>query len=270
MSGGLFDRVDEKRNGLLDAVELAEAFRDCEWTGCSVTLEACEEFLRRYAADGTHLTREEFSALWDQATRLYAKADSDGDGRVSVEDLLRESEGYDRVRAARMFELLDAADQGYVTFPEFFFGVDLRSATLKDALMRFSLSPSRSMLPWHPSENTNKVFLCGSVAGMVSKTAVAPISRLVLLQQLNPRPEVGSWTLLRQMRNTAGWLALFRGNMVSTFKVAPTAAVSMGTYMKLREHVDSPFVCGLMAGGLAALVMVPVENVRVHISKLVS
>ncbi len=269
MSEKVFERMDVDHNGLVDAVELAEAFRERDWSGCHVTVEACETFLARYAADGSHLTRAEFVLLWDQATRLFAQADRDGDGRVTCDDLLREGEGYDRVRAARMFERLDTSDLGAISFPEFFFGIDLRSGTLKDALVRFSYSSSHSMLPWHPSEDARKVFLCGSAAGMLSKTAVAPLSRLVLLQQLNSRPDVGSWQLLRQMQRADGWMALFRGNLVSTFKVAPTAAVSMGTYVKLRERIDSPLLCGFIAGALASFVMVPVENVRVNIAKMV-
>ena len=267
MSAEVFERLDIDHNGVVDAVELAEAFR--QDARVEVTVASCEAFLARYAADGAHLTRGEFVGLWDQARRLFEQADSDGDGEVTCEDLLRESSGYDRVHAARLLERLDANGEGTVNFAEFLFGLDLRAPTLQVALMHFNVGSSYSMLPWHPAEDPRKVLLCGSAAGVLAKTAVAPLSRLVLLQQLNSRPDVGSWQLLREMRAAGGWQALFRGNLVSTFKVAPTAAISMGTYMKLRERIDSPLVCGLIAGGLATLFMVPMENVRVSFSKLV-
>ncbi|KAJ3158343.1 hypothetical protein HK101_001328 [Irineochytrium annulatum] len=73
--------------------------------------------------------------------------------------------------------------------------------------------------------------LAGAVAGAVSRTSVAPLERLKILQQT--RHIQGTGGLLRAfgaMLRADGVLGMFRGNGINVLRIAPYSAVQFSTY----------------------------------------
>jgi hypothetical protein len=119
----------------------------------------------------------------------------------------------------------------------------------------------------NPNERMTK-FLCGGIAGAISRTAVAPFERLKILMQTNsfvPTYPTQRITLLHGFQSiwrTEGWRGLMRGNALNVLRIAPTTAVQflvndeikeLFVYLKGKDvNVDSlSFLERLAAGSLA-------------------
>ncbi|EFJ37138.1 hypothetical protein SELMODRAFT_23827, partial [Selaginella moellendorffii] len=123
-----------------------------------------------------------------------------------------------------------------------------------------------------------KNFLCGGFAGLVSRTAVAPLD-LIKTHLITSHGVHGyhksATDIFCEIWERDGWLGLFRGNGVNCIRVAPCKAIELCTFEVVKKMLSSqgnPF-CGVaapVAGGAAGmagtLATYPLELIRTRIS----
>ncbi|KAF7266640.1 hypothetical protein GWI33_020135 [Rhynchophorus ferrugineus] len=134
------------------------------------------------------------------------------------------------------------------------------------------------------SAQINMVFknlLCGGIAGMVSKTTVAPLDRVKILLQAYNHHHVnnGVFTGLNHIIKKEGYIALYKGNGAQMVRIFPYAAAqftSFELYKKYlsgvfgpKSHIDK-FVAGASAGLTAVLLTYPLDTVRARLAFQIS
>lgn len=119
-----------------------------------------------------------------------------------------------------------------------------------------------------------KTLFSGLVAGLVSRTAVAPFERVVIIKQTSMseyNSKEGIFTILRNMHQNEGVKGFFRGNAANCFRIAPTTAIEFFLYDLFKiEMARLPFlseklryaVSGGMAGVVAYSVAYPIDVVK--------
>ncbi|XP_044737839.1 graves disease carrier protein homolog [Chrysoperla carnea] len=128
----------------------------------------------------------------------------------------------------------------------------------------------------------NFYFVCknlfaGGVAGMCSKTTVAPLDRVkILLQAHNSHyATYGAISGLRRIIKHESVLALYKGNGAQMVRIFPYAATQFtafeiykkyfGRVMKTTSHLDK-FVAGSMAGVTAVTLTYPLDTIRARLA----
>jgi solute carrier family 25 phosphate transporter 23/24/25/41 len=119
--------------------------------------------------------------------------------------------------------------------------------------------------------------LCGGVAGIVSRTATAPIDRLKIIAQAAPTggtpPGLGA--TMRQVVKEGGVTAFFRGNGANCVKIAPETGVKFVAFDLLKSSlaadpsnvtVAERFVAGGLAGATAQCVIYPLEIAKTRLA----
>lgn len=138
----------------------------------------------------------------------------------------------------------------------------------------------RVKLMWENAE-TAKFLLAGAVAGVVSRTAVAPLEAIATVQMVTG----GSQGLLAELTNLytkGGFMGFFNGNFANCLKVAPTRGIQffafeslktrLITYKRTRDNLAedvevniSPIerlVAGGLSGVAASCLVYPLEVVK--------
>ncbi|KAF5270713.1 hypothetical protein FQA39_LY01451 [Lamprigera yunnana] len=122
-----------------------------------------------------------------------------------------------------------------------------------------------------------KNFAAGGIAGMVSKSSVAPLDRVkILLQAHNPHHERnGVLKALKHIVQQESLKALYKGNgaqMVRIFPYAATQFTSFEIYKKKlskffgpNSHIDK-FVAGAGAGVTAVALTYPLDTIRARLA----
>lgn len=138
----------------------------------------------------------------------------------------------------------------------------------------------RARLLWENAD-TAKFLLAGAVAGIVSRTAVAPLEAIATVQMVTGGSK-GLFCELSDLLKHEGFKGFFKGNFANCLKVAPTRGVQFFAFESLktrlvqykRTHNDIPEdvdvslspVERLVAGGLAGIVasslVYPLEVVK--------
>ncbi|KAG7383511.1 hypothetical protein PHYPSEUDO_003604 [Phytophthora pseudosyringae] len=132
----------------------------------------------------------------------------------------------------------------------------------------------------------SKSFLAGGMAGIVAKSALAPLDRVKILFQVNDQQKFNFRNAARMARNIYvqdGFHALFRGNMLNIFRVIPYAGLQHSGFDFFRHKfhaynfrkaerdgsADMPklsnlqlVTAGSLAGGLSLVVAYPLDIVR--------
>ncbi|XP_017782881.1 PREDICTED: graves disease carrier protein homolog [Nicrophorus vespilloides] len=136
------------------------------------------------------------------------------------------------------------------------------------------------------SENKNVEFivknLCaGGIAGMVSKTTVAPLDRVKILLQAHNRHHErhGVFTGMKHIVTSESPLALYKGNgaqMVRIFPYAATQFTSFEIYKKYLSGVFGPnshfdkFLAGAGAGLTSVSLTYPLDTIRARLAFQIS
>jgi len=114
-----------------------------------------------------------------------------------------------------------------------------------------------------------KSLVAGGVAGGVSRTAVAPLERLKILQQVGQGADAakyrGLWNGLRCMAQTEGFRGMFKGNGTNCVRIVPNSAVKFLTYETLskewirqrRRVMQQPGMCSVSLACLPQLLRAP-------------
>lgn len=123
---------------------------------------------------------------------------------------------------------------------------------------------------------TAKLLVAGGVAGVISRTATAPLDRLKMLLQVNDAER--RMTIKEGIKRMAGEgtvRAFFKGNGTNVIKIAPETAIKLTTndiYKRIvasdPEEITPPqrMVAGAMAGATAQIIIYPLELVKTRLA----
>ncbi|XP_046987959.1 graves disease carrier protein-like isoform X2 [Schistocerca americana] len=122
-----------------------------------------------------------------------------------------------------------------------------------------------------------KSLLAGGVAGMCSKTAVAPLDRIKILLQAHNKhyKHLGVFSGLRHIVRKERFFALYKGNgaqMVRIFPYAATQFTAFELYSKALTSLLGPghhaakFVAGSCAGVTAVALTYPLDTIRARLA----
>ncbi|KAK6626536.1 hypothetical protein RUM44_009009 [Polyplax serrata] len=122
-----------------------------------------------------------------------------------------------------------------------------------------------------------KSFLAGGVAGMCSKTAVAPLDRIKILLQAHNKhyKNHGVFSGLREIIARENFLALYKGNGAQMVRIFPYAAVQFTSYEVYKKYLPlffgkhshiAKFLSGSSAGVTAVCLTYPLDTIRARLA----
>lgn len=125
-----------------------------------------------------------------------------------------------------------------------------------------------------------KNLLAGGIAGMCSKTTVAPLDRIKILLQAHSEHyrHLGVFSGLRHIVHKESFLALYKGNgaqMVRIFPYAATQFTAFEIYKKYLAKIHShpkyfrhadKFIAGAAAGVTAVTLTYPLDTIRARLA----
>lgn len=122
-----------------------------------------------------------------------------------------------------------------------------------------------------------KSLVAGGVAGMCSKTTVAPLDRVkILLQAQNKHyKHLGVFSGLKEIVQREAFFALYKGNFAQMIRIFPYAAMQftafelykkyLGGLFQNYTHIDK-FLAGSAAGVTAVTITYPLDTIRARLA----
>ncbi|KAG8042679.1 hypothetical protein G9C98_005314 [Cotesia typhae] len=122
-----------------------------------------------------------------------------------------------------------------------------------------------------------KSLIAGGVAGMCSKTTVAPLDRIKILLQAHSHhyKHLGVFSGLKEIILKEKFFALYKGNFAQMIRIFPYAATQytsfemykkyMGTIFGKNSHIDK-FFAGSSAGVTAVTLTYPLDTIRARLA----
>lgn len=123
-----------------------------------------------------------------------------------------------------------------------------------------------------------KQLLCGGIAGVISRTAVAPIdlikTHLITSHGLRGAKK-SALTICTEIIEQSGWKGLFRGNLVNCIRVAPNKAIELCVFEMVRRALNkeghplknlAATIAGGAAGMAGTIATYPLELIRTRLS----
>ncbi|KAJ6647274.1 Graves disease carrier protein [Pseudolycoriella hygida] len=134
-----------------------------------------------------------------------------------------------------------------------------------------------------PNTNMEFVFknlLAGGVAGMCSKTTVAPLDRIKILLQAHSThyKHLGVFSGLHNIVRKESFLALYKGNGAQMVRIFPYAAIQFTSFEIYKKYLGSiipsttfikhsdKFVAGAAAGVSAVFLTYPLDTIRARLA----
>lgn len=120
------------------------------------------------------------------------------------------------------------------------------------------------------SQESNLLFLAGGTAGIVAKTAMAPLERVKLLHQAGLR-ETSVWETLLRVKHVEGLKGLWKGNLSSCYRVFPNKGImftmndclnSSNSLFRGLPSWSIPMLSGAVAGAAADALTYPLDLSR--------
>lgn len=120
-------------------------------------------------------------------------------------------------------------------------------------------------------------FLAGGGAGACAKTAVAPVERVKVLQQvqgLTHSQYRGIWRTAADIVHVYGWRSLYCGNGANVARVFPVHAMKFGLMDFFKQWIADParpsagqlMLAGMCAGLVQQTATMPLEGIRTRLS----
>ncbi|KAK0083895.1 hypothetical protein PV325_007982 [Microctonus aethiopoides] len=122
-----------------------------------------------------------------------------------------------------------------------------------------------------------KSLLAGGIAGMCSKTAVAPLDRIKILLQAHSGhyKHFGVFSGLKEIIKHEKFIALYKGNFAQMIRIFPYAATQytsfeiykkyLGNIVGKNSHIDKLFA-GSCAGVTAVTLTYPLDTIRARLA----
>lgn len=119
--------------------------------------------------------------------------------------------------------------------------------------------------------------LAGGVAGMLSKTTVAPLDRIKILLQAHNRHHTSHGVIrgIRHIIQHEGFFALYKGNGAQMVRIFPYAATQFTSFELYKRYLSSifgsgshtdKFVAGAGAGVTAVTLTYPLDTIRARLA----
>lgn len=124
-------------------------------------------------------------------------------------------------------------------------------------------------------------FICGGLAGALSRTCTAPLDRIKVILQvqgcksqtiLGQTEELGARGVLRKMIAEGGGRSLWRGNMINCCKIVPENGLRLALFELLqlyiphsRDNLYTKFACGALTGAVVQTTMFPIELIKTRV-----
>lgn len=115
----------------------------------------------------------------------------------------------------------------------------------------------------------------GGVAGAVSRTCTAPLDRLKVFLQVDPKKQRIN-DCFQNMLREGGIKGLWRGNGINVLKIAPESAIKFAAYEQIKRLIkgDSKealsiyerFCAGALAGGFSQTAIYPLEVLKTRLA----
>jgi solute carrier family 25 phosphate transporter 23/24/25/41 len=128
----------------------------------------------------------------------------------------------------------------------------------------------------HHTRRTAKLLMAGGLAGVVSRTATAPLDRLKMLLQVNDATKRMTMREgIRRMAQEGTLKSFFKGNGANVIKIAPETAIKLTSndiYKRMLvsdpEDITPPqrMLAGAMAGATAQAIIYPLEMVKTRLA----
>ncbi|KAE8747626.1 hypothetical protein FOCC_FOCC005605 [Frankliniella occidentalis] len=131
------------------------------------------------------------------------------------------------------------------------------------------------------NQDQYKTLLSGGIAGMCSKTTVAPLDRIKILFQAHNShyKNLGVWSGLNAIRKNEGFMALYKGNGAQMVRIFPYAAIQFTAFEQYKKTFKSflgtdtvlgafavKFGAGACAGTTAVTATYPLDTVRARLA----
>ncbi|XP_012249514.1 graves disease carrier protein homolog isoform X1 [Bombus impatiens] len=122
-----------------------------------------------------------------------------------------------------------------------------------------------------------KSLIAGGVAGMCSKTTVAPLDRIKILLQAHNKhyKHLGVFSGLKEIIQREQFIALYKGNYAQMIRIFPYAATQFTTFELYKKylgdlfgthtHIDK-FLAGSAAGVTAVTLTYPLDVIRARLA----
>lgn len=107
----------------------------------------------------------------------------------------------------------------------------------------------------------------GATAGAISRTFVAPLERLKVINQVKPETtNISIYSNLVKIYKNEGFRGLFSGNLTNCIRVVPKSGVQFMSFNWAKRFTDSNFMAGGVSGLITASSLYPLELVRTRLS----
>lgn len=269
----IFDEADRNRDGIIHFDELlsfvrqredeiAAAFSRLTPRGATndITFESLKYALSDLGVDATDR----------QVAAFLTHLDRDETGSVSIEEFTSFVYLLPRVDVAAAFETWLSNHVG---------------------VLDTDAEPGQTMIASEPTTGSRAsdlaVFVAGAVAGVVSRTATAPLDRLKMLMQVGGAARNGSaegvtplrpngvLSGLRAIYRQGGFLAFFQGNTANVIKVMPESGVKFWAYDAAKAvicadprhpRVQERLMAGAFAGAASCVAIYPLEVAKTRLA----
>ncbi|XP_076755389.1 solute carrier family 25 member 16 [Xylocopa sonorina] len=122
-----------------------------------------------------------------------------------------------------------------------------------------------------------KSLIAGGLAGMCSKTTVAPLDRIKILLQAHNKhyKHLGVFSGLKEVIQRERFLALYKGNFAQMIRIFPYAATQFTTFELYKKHLGGlfgkhnhidKFLAGSAAGVTAVILTYPLDIIRARLA----
>ena len=262
----IFKEADRNGDGALDYAEMIEYVRQRE-------NELADTFARLTANGSDDISFADLKAELHslgvmandrQIARFLARLDTDDSGTVSQAEFSAFVSLLPRVDVAAAFESWLAARVG---------GLDTGAEPGQVESSAVTNEPVAAQA------SSQAVFLSGAIAGVISRTATAPLDRLKMLMQVGTkwapvRPEGVVEGLLAIYRQ-GGSPAFFQGNTANCIKVMPESGVKFLAYDAAkvvfcadvrRPRMHERLMAGASAGAASCIAIYPLEVAKTRLA----
>jgi len=295
----LFHQLDANGDGRIDMQELYDGLNSLGYH--HISKEHVEEFLRHSDVDGSgDLNMKEFvSYLQDHTKKLhivFSKLDQNKDGAICINEIV---EGFKKMgifvsenEAAALLYRIDEDNSLDITFEEWWDYLLFHPSSDFDNIIKSwrnttivgSVHSQDIQVPDNYSKQDIvtgmwwRHLVAGGVAGAVSRTATAPLERLVAFLRCHGGPmRLGVFASFKWLLKEGGIRGLWRGNGINVLKIPVESAMKFVAYDSLKRLIVNNdkdrdlllyerFLAGSLAGGITQTCIYPLEVIKTRLT----